>query len=67
MFWGCFHGGIKGPGVFWKKEWKSINEESYRQHLVPIIDGWIQMRANEGKQLVFMQDSAPSHAVKGTI
>jgi DDE superfamily endonuclease len=65
MFWGCFHNNIKGPGIFWEKDWGSIKEESYRNHIVPIIDGWIRSEGNEG--LIFMQDSAPAHAAKGTI
>jgi transposase len=54
MFWGCFYGNIKGPGVFWEKEWGSIKEESYRARIVPIIDGWLQVNRNNGQYLVFM-------------
>ena len=25
MFWGCFAGITKGPGVFWEKDWGTIN------------------------------------------
>jgi len=25
MFWGCFYGHIKGLGIFWEKDWGSIN------------------------------------------
>lgn len=65
MFWGCFHGRIKGPGLFWEKEWGSINEESYRAHIVPLIDGWIHLHADQ--ELIFMQDGASSHSARGTI
>jgi len=42
MFWGCFSGKYgKGPGIFWEKEWGTINEETYQEWIVPIIDGWI--------------------------
>jgi len=58
MFWGCFFGKTKGPGVFWEKDWGKINKESYCEHIVPIIHGW--MRMNQG--LSFMQDNAPGHA-----
>ena len=44
MFWGCFHGTTKGPGIFWEKEWGKINSQSYRDRTVPVIDGWIQLR-----------------------
>lgn len=67
MFWGCFYGNVKGPGVFWEKEWGSIKEESYRARIVPIIDGWIRMNRDAGHPLVFMQDSAPAHVAKRTI
>jgi nicotinamidase-related amidase len=67
MFWGCFHSNIKGPSIFWEKDWGTINEESYRSKIIPVIDGWIRLRRKEGKELVFMQDSAPAHAARGTI
>ncbi len=64
MFWGCFHGDKKGPGVFWEKDWGSIKETTYRAHIVPIIDDWIQ---TNGGDLTFMQDGVPAYAAKGTI
>ena len=65
MFWGCFHGRIKGPCVFWEKEWGSISEETYRARIVPIVDGW--MRLNADQELVFMQDGPSSHSARGII
>jgi hypothetical protein len=62
MFWGCFNGNIKGPCLFWEKEWGSINQEWHCQHIVPIIHGW--MRINPHLQL--MQDGAPGHAADNT-
>ncbi|KAI0994030.1 hypothetical protein K3495_g14153 [Podosphaera aphanis] len=62
MFWGCFHGHTKGPGIFWEKDWGSINQESYYAHTVPIIHGYVEMMRREGVHLVLMQDSAPGHA-----
>lgn len=62
MFWGCFSGVTKGPSLFWEKEWKSINKESYCERVVPLVDGWI--RLNSG--LKFMQDGAPGHAAAYT-
>ena len=68
MFWGCFHGDIKGPALFWEKYWGTINEESYRAKVIPLIDGWIrEMAQTRHIQLSFMQDSAPAHAARGTI
>jgi transposase len=69
MFWGCFHGTTKGPGIFWEKDWGTIKEESYRAKIVPLIDGYLRLFAqnNNGLRLTFMQDSAPAHAATGTI
>jgi hypothetical protein len=65
MFWGCFSGKYgKGPGIFWEKEWGTITTESYCQHTVPIIEGWI--RLCNGQQM-FIQDSAPAHKAKETL
>jgi transposase len=67
MFWGSFSGGKKGPCLFWEKEWGSINAESYQEHIVPLIDGWIRLELQEtGRQLVLMQDHAPGHAAATT-
>lgn len=58
MFWGCFSRQAgKGPGIFWEKEWSTINAESYSQHIVFIVDGWIRMHPEH----LFMQDNASGH------
>ena len=62
MFWGCFSGSIKGPSIFWEKDWGSINKESYCEHIVPVIHGW--MRITPG--LLSMQDNAPGHSAQYT-
>lgn len=62
MFWGCFSGTRKGPCLFWEKDWGSINQRSYCERTVPVIDGWLRM--NPGLQL--MQDGAPGHAAGET-
>ena len=69
MFWGCFHADIKGPYLFWEKEWGSINQFSYQEHIVPLIDGWsrIQSDAFGEPELLFMQNNAPGHAAHTTI
>jgi transposase len=66
MFWGCFHGYTKGPGIFWGKDWGFIGEESYRAHTVPIIHGYIELCRRQGIHLVLMQDGAPGHAAADT-
>jgi hypothetical protein len=64
MFWGCFSGKAgKGPGIFWEKDWGKITADSYQQHTVPIVCGW--MRLHPGQ--IFMQDGAPGHAAKETL
>ena len=62
MFWACFHSNIKGPSLFWEKDWGIINQYTYQAHIVPLIHGW--MCKNPGLQ--FMQDHAPGHAAKST-
>jgi transposase len=66
MFWGCFHGNTKGPGIFWEKDWGSINADSYQAHTVPIIHGYIELQRRAGVRLVLMQDGAPGHAAGDT-
>ena len=71
MFWGCFHGTTKGMSLFWEKDWGSINQETYCQRTVPIIDGylrWIALPENGGlTDLTFMHDNAPGHAAGKTM
>ena len=43
MFWDSFAGKVKGPSIFWEKEWGIITSDSYSAHIVPIIHGWIQL------------------------
>lgn len=67
MFWGCFSGLGKGPGIFWEKDWGKINAETYRAHTVPIIHGWVQLCKEQlGEDLILMQDGAPGHAAAET-
>jgi transposase len=68
MFWGCFSGGIKGPGVFWEKDWGSTTGENYRQHIVPVVDGWMRLTSiGNASNLVLVQDNARPHAAKETL
>ncbi|EEA20407.1 transposable element tc1 transposase, putative [Talaromyces marneffei ATCC 18224] len=66
MFWASFHGDIKGPCLFWEKEWGSIGSESYCERTVPIIDGYIRLNRQQSIYLQLMQDGAPGHASKET-
>jgi ketohexokinase/beta-glucosidase len=63
MFWGCFSGNKKGPGIFWEKDWGTINKHSYCAHIVPIIHGWMSLNP----ELQVMQDGAPGHAAGVTM
>ncbi len=63
MFWGSFHGNIKGPGVFWEKDWGTISQATYCERIVPIIHGCIRMHPH----LSLMQDGAPGHVARATI
>jgi hypothetical protein len=63
VFWGSFHGTVKGPCLFWEKDWGTIGAETYCQHIVTLVDGWIRM--NPG--LMFMQDNALGHAAASTV
>jgi transposase len=63
MFWGCFAGSEKGPGIFWEKEWGTISSETYRERIVPIIHGWLRLRPD----LRLMQDNAKGHTANSTM
>lgn len=63
MFWGCFSGITKGPCLFWEKEWKTINKESYYDRIVPLTNGWLRLNPH----LQFMQDGAPGYSAAYTI
>lgn len=67
MFWGCFSGDRKGPGIFWEKDWGSVRADTYQEHTIPIIDGWIRLcRQMYGDNLILMQDGAPAHNAEST-
>lgn len=67
MFWGSIGGKYgRHKGIFWEKEWETINEGSYCGIIVPIVDEILQ----EHSDLYWQQDNAPSHAsafTKGVI
>ena len=66
MFWGCFHGAIKGPGIFWEKDQGSILVETYQSYIVPIIYSYIKLQRRAGIKLVLMRDGVPGHAAADT-
>jgi hypothetical protein len=62
MFWGCFHGSTRGPGILWERDWSSVNPESYKTHIIPIIHGYIKFNL----RLQLIQDGAPGHSAANT-
>jgi hypothetical protein len=45
-------------GLFWEKDWESINEGSYSGIIIPIVDEIL----GQYPDLSFQQDNAPGHA-----
>jgi transposase len=63
MFWGCMSGKYgKGIGIFWEKNWGTINKISYSERIVPRIHEYLQ--AHPG--LHFQQDGGPGHNAQYT-
>jgi transposase len=44
-----------------------ITAARYREKIVPIIKDWLRLNRNAGNELIFMQDSAPTHVAALTI
>jgi hypothetical protein len=64
MFWGSISGKYgRHKGLFWEKDWETINEGSYSGIIVPLIQEIIQ----EYPELSFQQDNAKGHASKYTL
>lgn len=63
MFWGGISGRFrKGPGLFWEKGWRTINLQSYCEHVVPLMADYVRRGG-----LLLMQDNARGHAAKDTL
>lgn len=63
MFWGSISGKYgRHRGLFWEKNWETINEGSYSGIIVPIVQEILQ----QYPELVFQQDNAKGHASKYT-
>lgn len=67
MFWGCFSGFGKGPGLFWEKQWGSISAETYIEYTVPLIATHLQHHEGLNRKLTLMQDGAAGHRAAATI
>jgi hypothetical protein len=42
MFWGSIIGGKKGPFCFWEKEWGNITLLGYCEHILPMVELYIE-------------------------
>jgi transposase len=69
MFWGSFHGNIKGSAFFWEKNWGTISGPTYHEHTVPVVAQYLanlEGLIGEPGELLFMHDGAPGHTAKET-
>ena len=62
MFWGCFAGTTKGPGLIFEKAWGSIDSKLYCERVLPLIESFLR----EHPDCLLMQDNAPAHIFKAT-
>lgn len=59
MFWGSISGKYgRHKGLFWEKDWETINEGSYCGIIIPVVDEILQ----QYPELHFQQDNAKGHA-----
>jgi DDE superfamily endonuclease len=64
MFHRTIVDGKKGPGIFWEKEWGTMNSANYDEVVLAEIERFFQEHTEEG--YIFMQDNAPSHRSQET-
>ena len=59
MFWGCISGKYgRYKGLFWEKDWETINKGSYCGIIVPLVLEALR----EHPELLFQQDNAKGHS-----
>lgn len=59
---------MKGPCLFREKYRGSINETTYREHIVPLIDGWVRFcQSTTGSSLKRMRDGSRAHSARRTV
>jgi ketohexokinase/beta-glucosidase len=63
MIWGCFSGlaGLS-PLIVWDKDWGNINSQTYCDHTLPVIEGWLKKYPGH----ILMQDNASMHYTRFT-
>jgi transposase len=58
MFWGSISGKYgRHQGLFWEKDWETINEGSYSGIIIPLIQETLQ----QFPDLIFQQDNAKGY------
>jgi hypothetical protein len=63
MFWGSISGRYgKGAYLFWEKDWGNINQTTYCEYTLPVVQEYMQTHPG----LLFQQDNAGPHAAAGT-
>ncbi|XMA19887.1 hypothetical protein WAI453_012678 [Rhynchosporium graminicola] len=63
MFWGSISGKYgRHRGLFWEKDWETINEGSYSGIIVPVVQEILE----QYPELLFQQDNAKGHSSKYT-
>jgi transposase len=56
----------KGPGLFWEKAWKTINTQTYCEHIFPVV--WNYLYGSPYRmELKFQQDGGAGHNAKATL
>ena len=61
MFWGSIKGGKKGLFCFWEKEWGNITLSGYCEYILPLVDSYIKIESEHGRQVYFQQDRVACH------
>ncbi|SRR6266487_6271148 len=63
MFWGSISGKYgRHKGLFWEKDWETINKGSYSGIIIPIVQEILQQYLD----LYFQQDNAKGHVASFT-
>ncbi|KAK4641472.1 hypothetical protein QC761_0074400 [Podospora bellae-mahoneyi] len=66
MFWSMICGSENAGSFVWEKEYGGINSEKYQRYIVPIINGYITRKREQGTSIVFQQDNASPHSSRAT-
>ena len=64
MFHGTIVNGVKGPAVFWEKDWGTMDSRKYDAVILNNIKAFLA--ANRDQNFIWMQDNASCHRSKET-